>query len=265
MPLLTQTELKALNVIADSVESGWRATTYDSTIGKIVSTEGVRGDGTYLLKPRAIVWVMSRERFTLPSTVTGITTLRTRLTRAGLLTLTVGIVDPEYDGHLSTAVINFGKRDFRLRIGDRLFRTVFFSYDPAPTKPWRVTSEDYECRVVDDTLAFSESFLTIDTLARDLTPKILSIPRIGLWVAVIGTGLAFFVFVASLAAPPLIGWTHQMYQNTARLELLEQRMAHMESGRTSLPAPTSERNPPPTTPPTQSLPTATARGAQATP
>jgi deoxycytidine triphosphate deaminase len=84
-------------------------TTYDLTIGDIfpVGKQGYKerknGEvGRYAIAPREAVWILSKEEFRLPSTVTGVATLRTSFTKQGLVAFNVGIIDPHYNGPVST-------------------------------------------------------------------------------------------------------------------------------------------------------------------
>jgi deoxycytidine triphosphate deaminase len=61
----------------------------------------------YFLEPREMVWVLSKEEFRMPANVTGLATLRTTFTKQGILALNVGIIDPLFEGPISTALITF--------------------------------------------------------------------------------------------------------------------------------------------------------------
>ncbi len=66
MGLLNQDEVRELEIVVDSIDAGWRATTYDATIGNIITKKGVCGDEVLKLGPRQIAWVISKERFKMP-------------------------------------------------------------------------------------------------------------------------------------------------------------------------------------------------------
>jgi dUTPase len=106
------------------------------TIGHIVpiGKEAIKArdkDGeakVYYIEPREMVWVLSKEEFRLPATVTGIATLKTSSTKLGLLALNVGIIDPLFEGPISTALINFSDKPRRIAVGERFFRIAFFEH-----------------------------------------------------------------------------------------------------------------------------------------
>lgn len=223
--LLTANQVVELGIVVPSSTKGIRPTTIDATIGEIITKKGLSKEHTVNIPPRGIAWIMSKERFKLPNSVTGITTLRTRWTRKGILTLTVGIVDPGYDGHLSTAVINFGKCDFPLIKGEPFFRTAFFAHEEVIGIDRVETEEQYRNSVIQDSATFSDNFLTMDTLADELAPKILALPRWGLIIALVGTLIALL----GLVLPPAFGLIQEVARKNAEIELLDQRVAELST------------------------------------
>lgn len=231
MTLLSKQEIIDLNIVRRndlpslSVTEGFRSSTFDSRVGTIVTKSGVCEKETYTLKPRGIVWLISAERFRMPDDVTGITTLRTTWTRQGILTLTVGIVDPCYDGPLTTAVINFGKNDFCIKSGEPFFRTAFFKHKKSENEARSEEESQYRKSVISDSNHFSDNFLTIDSLAQELVPKIWGLPRVGAIIGVVALGLALF----TLVLPPVIGLGKEILEKNVKIEELEKRIQVLES------------------------------------
>jgi deoxycytidine triphosphate deaminase len=119
-------------------DANLKHSTYDLTVGDIIpiGKKAIRkrqkdpgATSPYYLEPREMVWVLSKEEFEMPATVTGLATLRTSYTKDGILALNVGIIDPLYRGPVSTALINFSDRPRRIAVGDRFFRVAFFKHD----------------------------------------------------------------------------------------------------------------------------------------
>lgn len=231
MTLLSKNEVLALQIVKRNkppnvlITEGFRSSTYDSRIGEIVTKSGVCKADTYTLKPRGIVWLISEERFELPNNVTGLTTLRTTWTRQGILTLTVGIVDPCYNGPLTTAVINFGKNDFCIQKGESFFRTAFFKHEVGDVEPREEGQKEYEKSVITDSHHFSDTFLTIDSLSEEIAPKIWGLPRLGLKIGIVALGLSVF----GLIVPQVWGISAEIMKKNIQIEQLEERIEALES------------------------------------
>ncbi len=147
--------------------------TYDLTVGEIVPIgkqaikERIKNPGlkTYYLEPREMVWVLSKEEFNMPPTVTGLATLRTTFTKAGILALNVGIIDPVFKGPISTALINFSDIPRRVEVGQKFFRIAFFEHEDVSNyhqKDENTDSENYLKHLIDVSYSeFSPSFLNI--------------------------------------------------------------------------------------------------------
>ncbi|WP_405232521.1 dCTP deaminase domain-containing protein [Lentisalinibacter salinarum] len=234
MRLLTKDELHEKGIIQDGSEivckqsPGYRDSTYDATIGTIITPSGERETDRYLLPPRGIVWLISQEQFHLPDNVTGITTLRTTWTKKGLLTLTVGMVDPGYEGPLSTAVINFSNTNFTIEKGDHFFRTVFFEHKGTTAQGAKKTVSGYKSEVLQSRHVFSSSFLNIGSLANEIAPAIFGMPRLAAFVTIIGSGLAVLVALFALILPPVMDIAKGISADEAKLQELEIRMDYLE-------------------------------------
>lgn len=227
---MTQKELK--NDYNDIVQApcgeelkGWNCTTYDATVGKIITDDGEFDRKIYVLKPRGIVWIVSKEKFKIPHTITGITTLRTTWTRQGLLTLTVGIVDPGYEGYLSTAVINFGKTSFDIEKGDKFFRTAFFKHKEVEGINRQETLSNYTRGVLKDRHYFADTFLNIDSLTKEISGKIFTIPQWGIRIGAIAIGLSLLAIVLG----SISGIYNSIYINQTKLNNALERIEVLEN------------------------------------
>lgn len=133
--LIVGSSILSVKLIKKGVETQLKHSTYDLTIGEIFPIGAKtkpfskqHKNGMYFLKPRQSVLVLSHEEFQLPGTITGLATLRTTLTKSGLLALNVGIIDPYYNGPISTTLINFSDRTVPIKIGTPFFRVLFMSH-----------------------------------------------------------------------------------------------------------------------------------------
>lgn len=166
-------EILDRHLIQGGDTSNLKHSTFDLTIGaifpmgKIAAKNRTRSGSLteYFLEPREMVWILSKEVFNNPSTVTGIATLRTSFTKDGILALNVGIIDPMFKGPISTALINFSDRPRRISIGDKFFRIIFFEHDDVSfyhLKDENLDLEDYTKYLSSISYAdFSKSFLNV--------------------------------------------------------------------------------------------------------
>lgn len=169
------------NLIKSSDTGRLKNSTFDLTIGDIIPIGKVgiklrRAPGglrSYILDPREMVWILSKEEFSLPSNVTGIATLRTTFTQQGMLALNVGIIDPHFDGPISTALINFSDVPREIKAGEAFFRVVFIEHeDVSAYKPQRNESRrrnEYLGQLEQTSLEndFPQNFLNIPKLTDD--------------------------------------------------------------------------------------------------
>lgn len=158
--------------------------TYDLTIGDIFLTHesATNDDGErpkfYFLRPRETVFVMSKEEFCLPSTVTGLATLRTSYTKQGILALNVGIIDPFYNGPIGTALINFSDTARPIKVGEKFLRIAFFEHDDVTEFKPKVDESRTREQYVDDLRnvchsEFTQSFLNMPDYDKFLQEEVL--------------------------------------------------------------------------------------------
>lgn len=195
--ILTKQQISNHSIVVDGNTLGQRPSTYDPTVGKILTKRGKDQGASYNLPPRGIAFVVSEETFVLPNNVTGLATLRTTWTKSGVLTLTLGIIDPGFVGPVSTAVVNFGKSNFKIKKGDPFFRIMFMGHGECPEVPAAASlpdlkkiNADYLADVKEQTKNFSKTFLTIDTLGPEILKSVLKLPSWGVWLGMIATFLA---------------------------------------------------------------------------
>ena len=231
--MMVQSEI---NSIVKSGAAGSRCTTQDSCVGEIITKKGRCNESTYILPPRHIVWLVSKETYDLDETVTGITTLRTTWTKKGILTLTVGIVDPGWNGPLSTAVINFSSTDFYIEKGQPFFRTAFFRHPSvAGTNGYKrqvIDRDKYISDVQAEAGLFDDTFLTFNTLVPEVAKEIFKIPRFGAWAAWFAVGAAILGLLGAFTAPAIAtayGMAGEIAAKDERLKSLEQRITTLET------------------------------------
>lgn len=168
--MLTGEAIKKAGIIEDGDEASYRATTYDLRVGIIIKPDGETCT-TCSIPPQGIVEIVSKERIKLDKNVSGFATVKTSMSNQGLLALNIGIIDPEYEGPISTFLLNFSKNDLVIGEGESFIRTHFVDIvEPGlSSKSVIISSSDYilsKRKKVRS--AFGDTFLNIDLVVREV-------------------------------------------------------------------------------------------------
>ena len=207
--LLGEEEIQASGLVEDSRPSGYRATTYDLSIAEIVPADPAKNNGevvdTYVLEPGGTVRVVSRESLKLPNTITAHVLLKNDLCRKGILAINIGVVDPGFEGPLSSTLINFGRSNFIVKRDDPFLRVSFFhckeSTKAALSQKWN--RSDYLSRVRDEVLAYATpTFLDIENTTQKAADKMYERMRNRMfaWSGVIAVIFAAITILVPLGA-----------------------------------------------------------------
>lgn len=222
--VLTSSQITSKGIVSGAIPVGQRATTYDATVGSIILCGVEIDDQSFMLPPRGIVWVVSAEAFSLPSTVTGLATLKTQWTHQGVLALNVGVVDPGWEGPLSAAVVNFSNSDFVIKKGDPFFRILFHSHRAAGTA-FKVDRPQYLKQVKDQSRAFSKTFLSMDSLTKEVADEVLRLPKWAYYLSLLGMIIA----VAAVFAPIALTLWMDFRGDPVRLAVVEKKLEELEA------------------------------------
>lgn len=200
--LLSGDEIKKRNLIQDDSAGSYRAASYDLRVGKIITSSGEE-KSSFTLKSQATVLAISSERVKLPRNVAGDATVKTRLCHDGVLAINIGIVDPEYEGLVSSYLINFGKKDFSLNVGQTFLRLSFHEFTPSekPPSPHNLSDTEYVNERKKETVAvLSETFLHLPMNIKPLTDEVLSEWKKGLfvWVPIVSLFLIILTWAITL-------------------------------------------------------------------
>ena len=171
--MLNANLIRDLNLISGAIPSNFRKASYDPTIWKIITPDGDETD-SYKLPPMGIVEVVSKERFRVPPEMCCLAHVKTSLCNEGLLTLNTGIIDPEWDGRVSSFILNFGKDDRLLLSGNIFLRLTFHELSASPSVEFSaVTGEpssdeayiaERRRNIVE---RFSPEFLNLQTIVKE--------------------------------------------------------------------------------------------------
>lgn len=159
--------------------------TYDLRVGAIVAPKPISAVAKFFLRgqqreitnapgtrieipPQGMVWLVSAETLNLPNYVTGHVDLVNGLSRKGLLALNTGVIDPNYSGPISTAVINFSLQSRDICIGERFFRVSFLAHDPVLKNKTSSEPEDYLKNLLAISREFPATFLDLEGLNQEM-------------------------------------------------------------------------------------------------
>jgi hypothetical protein len=113
---------------------------------------------------QGIAEVVSQERVCVPHDISGFALVKTSLFNEGLLALNIGIIDPGWNGKISSFLTNFGKNDRLLTKGDVFLRLTFHPLNETSflVQPVAKNDADYILEKRRSmTLRFAPSFLNI--------------------------------------------------------------------------------------------------------
>jgi hypothetical protein len=223
--ILTSQQISQRGIVHNARQGALQPTTYNATVGEIISRGNPISAAHFDLPPRGIVWVVSNEEFELPDTVTGLATLKTTWTHDGILALNVGIVDPGWYGPLAAALVNFSKHPFTIHKDAQFLRIGFHEHGTTGVGVTREQMDRYIAKIKDKSAKTADTFLDMTALSREVIDEIFTLPRwltwltrVGLTVAIVGLVaaiLAIFVPIAWDAGKELWGW-HQTIDHLQR-------------------------------------------------
>ncbi|MCF1504009.1 hypothetical protein L0F51_09560 [Afifella sp. H1R] len=215
-----------------------QASSFDLSIGRIYDDKGAEVCSPFTLDPGHMVQVVSAEIFNLPSTITGHVTYKTSLTKEGIWALTVGIVDPGWDGPIATTLLNFSSVKHTIHRGDKFLRVSLFQHPPVDERRLRKSpplSEYYKHIQSLAASRFPTTFLNSEEIAANAGKKVLARIRLeGLaWVALVAI---LFTAIQVLSPPIADMFRGAISDNDVRvlvqkIEKLESKVESLEAER----------------------------------
>jgi len=198
--LLNRDQIKSRRLVHNAAAKCYRAASYDVRIGKIIDRSGKIVESVEI-PPQGMVRVISLERLQMLETVIGNATVRTGLCDDGVLAINIGIIDPGYDGLVSSTLINFGRSGYHIRVGDVFLRLTFHEIKPCfdPVDRSGEPDEEYLHNKIKLVLrSFSPTFLNVDETATEAAKKVVGSwwARVLVWASILallitaGTSLA---------------------------------------------------------------------------
>jgi len=139
----------------------------------------------YKLPPQGMAIVVFKEKLKLDKNIIGFANVKTTLTQKGIMATNIGIIDPGYEGFLSTLLINFGSSSYTLHEKESYLRLTFSKiapdYDFKESKA--ITEEEYIKKRQSDTDNLSEKFLNLSTVNEEVFKRVMK--------SLIGLGIIF--------------------------------------------------------------------------
>lgn len=181
------------------------------TIGTIIDHTGQVRE-SLVLQPQGIAHLVSAEKIVLPNDVCALAHVLTRKCNDGLLTLNIGVIDPGWNGKISTSILNFSSTPELLSQGDTFIRITFHQiqqYDEEKTKSFVPPVEGKPVPLEKDYLndvksrsvnSFGQYFLNIRYLVKELATEENTRLRSTLlkYIPIAAFSLAVFAFLVTL-------------------------------------------------------------------
>jgi dUTPase len=206
LSLLSGEEIKSLKLVENSSDENlYRASTYDLSVGEIIPAGSVSGGPEYRLPSGGTVRVVSKELLKLPDDITGHALLKNELCRKGVLAINIGVIDPGFEGPLSSILINFGREDFVVKQGAPFMRISFHRcpISPKAAKSEKYNREKYISNVRDEVAAYmAPTFLNMEATAGRAAERAFVSFKEGLvvWATLVAVLLALLAIFAPLGA-----------------------------------------------------------------
>lgn len=222
--VLNREQIEAAGIVNGAVPASCRSTTYDATIGDIITQGELWEKETFVLEKRGVVWVVSAEEFSFSDTKTGLATLKTTWTHKGVLALNVGVIDPGWTGPLATALVNFSGGKISIKKGDPFFRVVVFNHKKTAIAPVVKTREGYLAEILERSRLFAATFLDTHSLVDEVATKVFKFPKLAIAIGWAGLGIA----LASIFAPMAVNVWQDHRKETVDRMALERRVQMLE-------------------------------------
>lgn len=172
---LNHEEIIALKIIENSTKNESGDGSYNLTIDQFIDMDNKLSD-SFKLKPQGMVYVVFKEKMKVPSNIIGFAHVKTSLTKLGIMATNIGIIDPNYEGYISTLLINFGKNELYIHKGEAALRCTFSKISGlSPTgenQKQAVTKDDYIARLQKNITHLDEKFLNLSSVKAEIENNI---------------------------------------------------------------------------------------------
>lgn len=204
--MLTGDEIEQAGLVVGAKPAGFRASSYDVHIECLIDSSGSVLE-SYALPPQGIVMAVSQERIVLPGNITGLAMVKTSLCNEGVLALNIGVIDPGWEGKVSSFLVNFSKHERLLTQGETFLRLAFQPLSSNTSSPNAVPDEAYiSARRHQAVGRFGRTFLNLPEVIAALTDESLRQWRVRIltYVAPAALALALLTFLLNFGSLYLV-------------------------------------------------------------
>jgi deoxycytidine triphosphate deaminase len=170
--MITGEQLSQMKIIEGAEDGNYRGASYDIRVGTIIQPDATESP-RYSIPPQGIVEIVSKETVKMPPDISGLAIVKTSLCNEGLLPLNIGIIDPSYEGHISSFIVNFSKKDQVICKDEVFMRLVFLKSDGSTVRSKRFV-ESINCleeKKKNMLNTFDKEFLNISRITEAVTKK----------------------------------------------------------------------------------------------
>jgi deoxycytidine triphosphate deaminase len=183
--VLSHEQIKSTTIIIDGIDSNYENASYDLRVENIIDMDG-KEHNEIKISPQGMMYIIFKEKIVLDNNTIGFAHVKTSLTQKGIMATNIGIIDPGYNGYISTLLINFSKTPFFIKKGNAALRVTFNEVKPFTEKKPSKNGLDFTKYVEarqSDTDRLGEKFLNLSQIEREVAKTLIK------WL--FGVGLFF--------------------------------------------------------------------------
>lgn len=125
--VLNYEQIKNKKLIQNYEDNSFDNASYDLRIDKLITVSG-SVKNKLAIAPNSMAVAISKEIVKLPKNIIGHAFVKTRLSQEGIMANNIGIIDPGYEGPLSSVLVNFGKNSYELKENEVFLRITFSEF-----------------------------------------------------------------------------------------------------------------------------------------
>jgi len=200
---LSGSDIINLNIIDGAIP---RDVSIDLRVGTIIKN-GEPEHFPILIKPQEMLLIVFADEVRMPHNCFGIAFPKTEQSRKGLHILNTGIVDPGYEGLLSTVVLNYSAKAIEIRENDIFMRIAIFRNANAYTsKNFEIENENYYQMVINNAKKYPDTFMDIQKQVKEISEEVSSrmLNKLMMYIAVLTFFVSLIVSIAGLIVPQIL-------------------------------------------------------------